>query len=120
MKRPLLAIAALALMAIPTTAAHAGPELPGKYLGHWCYNYDEAGTFRMAAQCDKPAWINIHPTGFAMSDGNGGGPTMYCTLKSTSLKLDVFKCRGNEVGNTTEHMRLSIDHNNTLHLGWKK
>ena len=119
MKRPLLAIAALALLA---TTAHAGPELPAKYHGHWCYDYATDSFRAYAPELICHAFINIAPTSFAMSDGRDG-PKMYCTLKSTSLKLDVFKCSHPpyETRTTiTEHFRLHIDHTDTLHLGWKK
>jgi len=119
MKRPLLVTAAIALMAIPTTAG--APKLPDKYLGHWCYEY-ASDTFRlMVDRCDNPAWLNVQPTGLALSDGLDG-PKMWCTLKSTSLKLDVFKCSHPPYetrATTTEHMRLHIDRTGALHLRWK-
>ena len=121
MKRPLLAIVALVLMAIPTQAAGLQPELPDKYHGHWCYDYATDSFRAYAPELSCHAFINITPTSFAMSDGRDG-PKMYCTLKSTSLKLDVFKCSHPPYetrATTTEHMRLHIDHNDTLHLGWK-
>ena len=121
--KTLIAIAALVLMANPITAyAGSQPELPAKDLGHWCYDGATGSYHLMGDRCDNPVWLNIHPTGFAMSDGPDG-PKMYCTLKSTSLKLDVFMC--NDPASyetrltTTEHMRLHIDGTGTLHLGWK-
>jgi hypothetical protein len=115
-------LATAAILAASLTTAHAGsPELPDKYLGHWCYEY-ATDTFRlMADRCDNPAWLNIQPTGLALSDGLDG-PKMWCTLKSTSLKLDIFKCTHPAYetrGTTIEYMRLRIDRTGALHLGWK-